>query len=189
MKKFGAEDVEILNKDFLDVNPIEYRNVEYIILDPSCSGSGIFHRNDKQENDVSEDRLTRLANFQAKLLRHALSFPNVKKVAYSTCSVHKSENEEVVFEVLSGCNSGQPCKDFQLASNCLPTWERRGLSEFGCESTKLIRSAPIDDLGIGFFVAVMERITDLPDVMAMSKKRKQSDKIDSWQHTEKKTRY
>jgi len=188
LEKFGAEDVKILNKDFLDVNPIEYRNVEYIILDPSCSGSGIFHRNDKQENDVSEDRLTRLANFQAKLLRHALSFPNVKRVAYSTCSVHKSENEEVVFEVLNGRISGQPCENFQLASNCLPTWERRGLSEFGCESTKFIRSAPIDDLGIGFFVAVLERITDLPDVMATSKKRKQSDKVDSWQHTEKKAR-
>ena len=34
-------------------------------------------------------RLKSLSRFQAMMLKHALKFPLVKKVAYSTCSVHK----------------------------------------------------------------------------------------------------
>ena len=32
--------VTVINKDFLDLDPSEYDEVEYIVLDPSCSGSG-----------------------------------------------------------------------------------------------------------------------------------------------------
>ena len=32
--------VQVMNRDFLDLDPLEYADVEYIVLDPSCSGSG-----------------------------------------------------------------------------------------------------------------------------------------------------
>ena len=38
----GADSVvQVMNRDFLDLNPSEYADVEYIVLDPSCSGSGM----------------------------------------------------------------------------------------------------------------------------------------------------
>ena len=42
MKKFGATSVIAKCQDFLSVNPNDntYRNVEYILVDPSCSGTG-----------------------------------------------------------------------------------------------------------------------------------------------------
>ena len=172
MQKFGADNIQIYNKDFLDLNPNEFLEVEYIILDPSCSGSGIFHRSGQPGKEDSPERIEKLASFQTKLLRHALSFPSIKRVAYSTCSIHKRENEDVAMEVLRGSVNFEPVKSFALKDNCIPDWERRGLSEYGDEASKFIRSKPVDDLGIGFFVAIFERIADKNNLNQASKKRK-----------------
>lgn len=45
--------------------------------------------------DVTKDRLEKLSALQNRLLQHAMSFPNVKKIAYSTCSTSEIENENV----------------------------------------------------------------------------------------------
>ena len=87
---------EPVNKDFLSIDPAEYSDVEYIVLDPSCSGTGMVRRGGGQEEAPGEERLHSLASVQSKLLRHALSFPAVKKVVYSTCAVSEEENEKVV---------------------------------------------------------------------------------------------
>ena len=48
----------------------------------------------------------------------------MKKIVYSTCSIHSQENEQVVKEVL------QQTSDFVLANrnDVIPTWDRRGIS-------------------------------------------------------------
>ena len=85
--------------NFLKVDPNEekYKSVRGILVDPSCSGSGMVTRLDHllEETDTNADaneqteRLANLADFQKDCLMHALSFPNVQYVTYSTCSVHK----------------------------------------------------------------------------------------------------
>ncbi|CAG2209297.1 NSUN5 [Mytilus edulis] len=92
-------------QDFLRVNPDDekYQDVEYILVDPSCSGSGIVSRMNKFTDDddsSAADRLESLSNFQALILEQAMKFPNVKTIVYSTCSIHSQENEEVVENVL-----------------------------------------------------------------------------------------
>lgn len=71
--------------------------VEYILVDPSCSGSGMQNRlsvTGSEEKDA--DRLRKLGGLQIKILSHAMTnFPNVKRIAYSTCSLYEEENEEV----------------------------------------------------------------------------------------------
>lgn len=78
-------------------DPSEYKKVEYILLDPPCSGSGMTNRfNIFGEN--SDDRLLQLQSLQSKMLIFALkNFPNAKKLIYSTCSINVEENEQVIF--------------------------------------------------------------------------------------------
>ncbi|XP_038060724.1 28S rRNA (cytosine-C(5))-methyltransferase-like [Patiria miniata] len=164
----GATNVEIINQDFLKVNPGEERfsNVRYILMDPSCSGSGIVSRLDHLTNDSQSDsteRLEGLAAIQAKLLGHALSFPHVERVVYSTCSVHQTENERVVLQVLASRTNFE----LELA---LPTWKNRGicvvddnvpmetsLKTGSPDVSACLRAVPKEDCTNGFFVAVLKR--------------------------------
>lgn len=110
------------------------------------------------------ERLEKLSWFQRKLLGHALSFPNVRRVSYSTCSVYKEENEMVVEAVLK-----EHSDTFRL-SKALPSWPRRGDADFDF-SDLVIRCDPQKDLCNGFFVAVFERISEKKKAKK-SKKRK-----------------
>lgn len=53
-----------------------------------------------EEAAPSAERLQALAGFQRRVLNHALSFPALQRLAYSTCSLHQEENEDVVQAVL-----------------------------------------------------------------------------------------
>ena len=140
MKKYCPEDqnVQVFNQDFLKLQPQNYEDVEYIIADPTCSGSGT--------KNVKSTDLEKLSNLQCMILKHALKFPNVKKVVYSTCSVNIEENENVVEEVLKSVPNVQ-------LNHPLASWTRRGFN--GLE--QCIRVDPKIDLCTGFFVAVFER--------------------------------
>lgn len=143
-------------QDFLALDPSDpqFEHVSGLLLDPSCSGSGIIGRDDvpqltlpaakaskssqpkgkkrkrraddgdeadeqpnpasvagsstspSDENDipsgtVDNERLTKLSNLQARIVEHALTFPNATHVTYSTCSIHLIENEAVVARILA----------------------------------------------------------------------------------------
>jgi len=150
-----------VNSSFLDAAPMDpqFAEVEYILLDPSCSGSGIVGRLDElvdplnsasaTPGETEASRLESLAEFQLSVINHAMKFPGVKKVVYSTCSIHAQENEEVVTAALKE-NPG-----FHL-TEALPKWPRRGLPHFsGAEN--MVRTLPKEDNLIGFFVACFER--------------------------------
>ncbi|KAL1920147.1 uncharacterized protein VTP21DRAFT_1293 [Calcarisporiella thermophila] len=174
--KAGCQNIEPICGSFLEANPEDpkYSKIEFILLDPSCSGSGIISRldhlvdeEDEQgmiENDTKistdfEKRLQSLSEFQLSTILHAMKFPKVKKIVYSTCSVHAIENEHVVKKALE---KGEE-KGWKLArrQNVLPTWERRGISEElgreGEEADALVRCMPAQDFTNGFFVSCFVR--------------------------------
>lgn len=73
--------------------------------------------------NYTDARVESLATFQESALRHALTFPSVQHIVYSTCSVHIRENEGVVAAVLDEATQ----LGFKLG-RALPTWHRRGIS-------------------------------------------------------------
>lgn len=155
----GASNIHVVYGDFLNLTPSvhPYNKVRAILLDPSCSGSGtsaerLDHLLPSYTTGLAADgteiaRLSKLAAFQKKALSHALTFPAVERVVYSTCSIHQIENEDVVQSILPIAAS----HGFRLAAP-LPQWTRRGLPVFeGAE--KLLRTDPVEDKE-GFFIAL-----------------------------------
>eukprot|EP00076_Gallus_gallus_P046821 XP_415710.4 probable 28S rRNA (cytosine-C(5))-methyltransferase [Gallus gallus] len=152
LMRAGVTSFKLAQQDFLTVDPHDpkYSKVKYILLDPSCSGSGMVARLPLDEAAPSAERLQALSGFQRRILSHALRFPAVQRLVYSTCSVHQEENEDVVHAVLQEQGSA-----FRLA-NVFPSWPCRGLATFpGAECC--LRASPADTLTQGFFVAVLER--------------------------------
>ncbi|MCI4388198.1 hypothetical protein PGIGA_G00082740 [Pangasianodon gigas] len=141
---------QLANEDFLKVDPLSpaYRDVTHILLDPSCSGSGMvcLHDGGSEEQEQDPERLKALAAFQLRCLNHALKFPKLQHLVYSTCSIHPQENEEVV----SACLEKNP--DFRLI-HLLPEWPERGRDPL----KQCLRASTTKTFTHGFFVAMLER--------------------------------
>jgi len=169
-RNYGEEE----DSKILDIDQ-KFKNVQAIMLDPSCSGSGMVsnHTENSLSRDpfFSNDRIKTLSNFQYQALFHATTdFPRVNRVVYSTCSLYVQENEGVVQRLLSS-NS-----EWELyPPSCLESWNRRGLyfenedesndtisfvSLTQDQANCLIRVHPDEDASNGFFVACFQRKTN-----------------------------
>jgi putative methyltransferase len=124
-----------MNVDFLSLNPEDpkLKTITHLLVDPSCSGSGIPSRLDHLVPSTPEaeqlQRIRALSNFQLAIVSHALRFSGAKRVVYSTCSVWEMEDEGVVMRVLAKKEFQE--KGWRLAprEEVVPGWERRGRVE------------------------------------------------------------
>ncbi|KAJ7220068.1 S-adenosyl-L-methionine-dependent methyltransferase [Mycena pura] len=170
LSRAGCKNVEPINTDFLNVDPLDpkYANVTHILLDPSCSGSGIVNRLDylieteDNSDEAQEGRLNKLASFQL-MIKHAMKFPKGARIVYSTCSIHAVENERVVRAAL--LSDEAKAGPFHLAprKDVLPTWHRRGMPEemdASDDALSVIRCSPGEDATNGFFVSCFVRCAD-----------------------------
>jgi 16S rRNA (cytosine967-C5)-methyltransferase len=129
-----------------------------ILVDVPCSGTGTLARNPEIKWRLTENDLVDLRSWQLAILRSAMHQLAIRgRLIYSTCSLEKEENEQVIEEAMSG-NSG-----FQIIA-C--ETELRRLSESGeliwPEPKSLCRGPYLRTIpGIhpcdGFFAAILER--------------------------------
>ncbi|GAA5872977.1 hypothetical protein JCM1840_007287 [Sporobolomyces johnsonii] len=172
-KKAEAKNVTPMNVDFLSLNPEDpkFKNVSHLLVDPSCSGSGIPSRLDHLIPSTPDEehlaRIKALSNFQLAIVSHALRFTGARRVVYSTCSVWEQEDEGVVMRVLAKKEMRDAGWRLAGRDEVLPTWERRGRVEAcGGDETiadSLVRCLPEDGTN-GFFVACFVRDENAADV-------------------------
>ncbi|CAH2217347.1 jg5656 [Pararge aegeria aegeria] len=149
--------VETLLKDSLEIRRGDLDDVEYILLDPSCSGSGMEL---SVHNYIDETRLAKLTSLQEKFLKHAMnSFPNAKRIVYSTCSMFPEENERVVTNIVKASRAKWRVKDVKELLK--DQWNNFGSGMYGSMGTRCLYAKPDTDLTIGFFLAVLDK--DLRD--------------------------
>merc|ERR1711990_648655 len=107
--------------------------------------------------------------FQERIVKHALSYPNLNRLVYSTCSVYAEEDEEVVAAVLPFARK----QGLDLV-RCIPKWPHRGQASANLPADQADCCVRCDgDETHGFFVALFERpqFNDPPQPKAQETKR------------------
>lgn len=146
--------VQTINQDALALEDEGVPGVEYVLVDPSCSGSGMTGRLFSTPEEKETDRLVLLCGLQMRMLQHAMrAFYGARRIVYSTCSVHVEENEQVVARCLEACPEWELVKPAAFAER----WKHFGSPKWKHVGKKCFYAKPEVDLTDGFFVALFQR--------------------------------
>ena len=103
IEKQGATSVYIMKTDSRKIN--DFFSFDKVLLDAPCSGSGTLNINDINLN-YTEALIKKSIKSQKALLDKALKILKLNhEMVYSTCSILKEENEEVVLEMIKKHNA------------------------------------------------------------------------------------
>ena len=144
LNKLGANRVTVLVKDSRNLD--EFFRFDTIMLDAPCSGSGTVLLNEESKQVFNQKVIDKCQKRQISLLKKGLSMLNKNGVlVYSTCSILKEENEQVLKACLNNNFELLPIDKNQYDLPYLPSLENT------------ITIAPTE-LYEGFFVAKIKRI-------------------------------
>ncbi len=100
VQKQGASSVYVMEKDARNLD--DFFSFDQILLDAPCSGSGTLQvENEKVKQNFTEKLIQKSVASQAALLKKAITvLKSGGEMVYSTCSILKEENEEIVLPFL-----------------------------------------------------------------------------------------
>lgn len=100
VEKQGATSVTVLKEDSRRLN--DYFSFDKILLDAPCSGSGtILLNNERTYKNFSESLVEKTIKSQKDLLKKAIKILKPgHELVYSTCSILKQENENIIKEII-----------------------------------------------------------------------------------------
>ena len=144
LNKLGTSRVTVLVKDSRNLD--EFFRFDTIMLDAPCSGSGTVLLNEESKQVFNQKVIDKCQKRQISLLKKGLSMLNKNGVlVYSTCSILKEENEQVLKACLNNNFELLPIDKEKYNLPYLPSLENT------------ITIAPTE-LYEGFFVAKIKRI-------------------------------
>lgn len=105
LEKQGATSVFIMKKDARRLD--NFFSFDQILLDSPCSGSGTIKAQDENLGTYfTEQLIQKCTKSQLELLRKAIKILKPgKEMVYSTCSILKQENEEIISKILAETNT------------------------------------------------------------------------------------
>jgi 16S rRNA (cytosine967-C5)-methyltransferase len=160
MKKFlGAQ--EGLRLYVADATELPFgQQFDLVLCDAPCSGTGTLARNPEIRHRLSVEEFRRQQERQIKLLRSAMGCVEPGgRVVYSTCSLEREENEDVVEEVLRH----EPAFRLEPWREQIRCLEEEGILQPGSaehlfpKSDQYLRVFPGQYPGDGFFAACLVR--------------------------------
>jgi 16S rRNA (cytosine967-C5)-methyltransferase len=124
--------------------PFPDNSFDRVLVDAPCTGTGTLRRNPEIRWRITDRDVLDLASRQARILAHAArALKPGGRLVYSTCSVEREENEEIVAGFLAREKDFEPValtqpSELQSAGGTLRVWPHR-------------------DGADGFFIAAFER--------------------------------
>ena len=132
MRLHELKSIEPSILDATEPLPFTSGSFDKVLVDAPCSGTGTLRRNPEIRWRLTPVDIVKLAEQQKQILRRAVEMVKPGgRLIYSTCSVEREENEEVIEDVIA------PDERFQLVKT-RRTWPQRE----GCD---------------GFFISIFER--------------------------------
>jgi 16S rRNA (cytosine967-C5)-methyltransferase len=124
---------------------VEAQRFDRVLIDAPCSGTGTLRRNPEIKWRLAPDDPARLASVQLGILNRATDvIRRGGRLVYSTCSIEREENEDVIFRFI---DEGAPFRIIRPdAHTDLIT------------SEGFVRTFPHRHQTDGFFAAVLERL-------------------------------
>jgi hypothetical protein len=144
-KRLGVEDR--IHTHALDARKakelFKEESFDAVFVDAPCSGLGLMRRKPDIKYTKNSEDLTNLTKIQLEILSSiATMVKKGGKLIYSTCTINKGENEEVVHSFLEGH----------------PEFELQPIEEFGCTmENPMLTILPHEYHTDGFFIARMVR--------------------------------
>jgi 16S rRNA (cytosine967-C5)-methyltransferase len=126
-------------------------SADAVLIDAPCSGLGSLRRRPEKRWRVTPEDIDRLAILQSSMLEQSALLVRVGgRVVYSTCTISRRENEDVVTRFLESANGAFATAELPAAAAGVWTGEATGNGWF--------QSTPESDGPDGHFVAVLERV-------------------------------
>lgn len=88
-------DARVLNEEFIE-------NFDYVLVDAPCSGTGLYRKKPDIKWNKNIEDIKELSEIQLEILENAKEYLKVNGfLLYSTCSLSKIENEDVIHKFLN----------------------------------------------------------------------------------------
>lgn len=113
IKRLGIDIIELEKYNALDLDESLIDKVDYCLVDAPCSGLGLIRRKPDIKWSKEEDNLQEITKLQYEILVNSSLY--VKKggiLVYSTCTIHKEENINLVKKFIEN-NSNFKFKGFE----------------------------------------------------------------------------
>lgn len=148
-KRLGIDIIETDEQDATKYNEKLLEKFDKILLDVPCLGIGVIKRKPDIKWHRKKQDLDEIKKEQIKILQNCSKYlKNNGYMVYSTCSILKEENEEIIKEFLNDN------KEFKLLNINLP--------EIAI-NTNMVKLYPEEE-NDGFFISLLQKITNITEI-------------------------
>ena len=124
--RLGINSISVIAYENLQKVSIEVGPFDCILLDVPCSNTGVLAKRPEVRLRITPKAISKLTKTQSRLLETATAMIKPEgKICYSTCSIQKAENSELVKAFL------QKNRDFKLESELLTLPAAQGFGRDG----------------------------------------------------------